>query len=75
MADSYKIVKHLGSIGKNSKGYDIQLNLVSWFGKEPKYDLRGWLDSEEEGLTMSKGLILNVNNMKELKNLLDTLNL
>ena len=37
---TYEIVKHLGVISEGSGGWAKELNLISWNGKEPKYDIR-----------------------------------
>lgn len=35
--------------------YHTELNIVSWFGNEPKLDIRGWSDDHEK---MTKGISL-----------------
>ena len=40
---TYEIVKHLGIISEGAGGWAKELNLISWNGKEPKYDIRDWL--------------------------------
>lgn len=35
--------------------YHTELNLVSWYGKEPKLDIRGWSDDHGK---MTKGICL-----------------
>jgi hypothetical protein len=43
MADiKYEIIETLGVLSENAKGWKKELNLVSWNGREPKYDLRDW---------------------------------
>lgn len=44
MADfKYEIVNEIGVLSENTKGWRKELNLVSWNGADPKYDLRDWL--------------------------------
>ena len=44
----FEIIKHLHSFPVvEGMKYQKEINLVSWYGKEPKYDIRGW--SEEQG--------------------------
>jgi len=38
----YEIVKSLGTLSESTKGWKKELNLISWNGREPKYDLREW---------------------------------
>ena len=48
MADfKFDIVEHLGVISENSKGWTKELNLVSWNGARPKFDLRDWAPDHE----------------------------
>lgn len=43
MADiKYEIEDELGKVSESSKGWTKELNLISWNGKEAKYDLRDW---------------------------------
>ena len=53
---SYEIVKHIGTLSKSPKGWQKELNLISWNGREPKYDLRDWAPDHEK---MGKGLGLS----------------
>lgn len=41
---------------KETDVYHLELNLVSWFGKEPKLDIRGWSEDHEK---MTKGIFLS----------------
>lgn len=50
----YEIEKELGSIAESSKGWKKELNLISWNGKEGKYDLREWAPEHEK---MGKGIL------------------
>ena len=54
---SYEIKENILSLPKkNDKDvYHTELNVVSWFGKEPKLDIRGWSDDHEK---MTKGIRL-----------------
>lgn len=73
MADiKYEIEKELGYISESAKGWKKELNLISWNGKEAKYDLRDWSPEHEK---MGKGITLNLNELKSLKNLLNKLDI
>lgn len=48
MADiRYEIVEELGVLSESAKGWQKELNLISWNGAEPKYDLRDWAPNHE----------------------------
>ena len=51
----YKIIKEIGVLSEGSNGWQKELNLVSWAGKEPKYDIRDWAPNHER---MGKGTTL-----------------
>lgn len=36
----YEITEELGVLSENAKGWTKELNMVSWNGHDPKYDLR-----------------------------------
>ncbi|TVP86034.1 MAG: hypothetical protein EA344_04085 [Alkalicoccus sp.] len=64
MADiKYEITEHLGVISESSKGWKKELNLVSWNGRDPKYDLREWAPDHEK---MGKGVTLTEEEIKQL---------
>ncbi|SCJ90005.1 Uncharacterized protein conserved in bacteria [uncultured Eubacterium sp.] len=68
MADiKYEIVEELGVLSENARGWRKELNLVSWNGAQPKYDLRDWAPEHEK---MGKGITLTLAEVKELKGLL-----
>ena len=71
MADfKYDIVQHLGVISENPKGCTKELNLISWNGAKPKYDLRDWAPNHEK---MGKGITLNNEEFEALKDLINKL--
>lgn len=73
MADiKFEIEKELGSISESSKGWIKELNLISWNGKEAKYDLRDWAPGHEK---MGKGITLSTDELKALKELLNSMDI
>ncbi|MDR3130397.1 MAG: hypothetical protein LBU18_02500 [Treponema sp.] len=52
---TFDILKHYGSISQDRTGWKTELNLVSWNGRTPKFDLRSWSPDHEK---MGKGLTL-----------------
>jgi len=73
MADiKFEIEKELGYISESPKGWTKELNLISWNGKEAKYDLRDWAPGHEK---MGKGVTLSVDELKKLKDVLNGMGL
>ncbi|MBS7528836.1 YdbC family protein [Fusibacter paucivorans] len=60
----YEIVETLGVLSENAKGWRKELNLVSWNGREAKYDLRDWAPEHEK---MGKGVTLSKEEVEALK--------
>ena len=50
---TFEIVEELGVLSTSAKGWTKELNLVSWNGRPPKYDIREWSPDHEK---MGKGL-------------------
>ena len=68
----YEVVRELGVISENEKGWRKEVNLVSWNERAPKYDLRDWSLGREK---MSKGLTLTKEEARRLKEILDSIDL
>lgn len=64
----FEIIKEIGVLSEGSKGWRKELNLVSWNGAEPKYDLRDWAPEHEK---MGKGITLSKEEAEKLRQLLD----
>ena len=64
---NYEITKKIGVLSTSAKGWTKELNLVSWNGNAPKYDLRTWSPEHEK---MGKGITLTEEEVKVLKALL-----
>ena len=52
----YKIVKEIAVLSTGDSGYTKEINLISWNGKEPKYDIRSFSPNREK---CGKGITLN----------------
>lgn len=73
MADiKYEIEKEVGVISESPRGWTKELNLISWNGKEAKYDLRDWAPEHEK---MGKGVTLSLDELKQLKGILNKLDI
>ena len=68
----YDIVKELGIVSEGSAGWSKELNLISWNGREPKYDLRDW---SPEHAKMGKGITLSKDELRGLKELLNSIDI
>jgi hypothetical protein len=68
----FEIKDTIGKLSESPKGWSKELNLISWNGKEPKYDLREWAPEHEK---MGKGVTLTLDEVKELKALLNGMEL
>ncbi len=66
----YEIVEEIGVVSTNAKGWQKELNLVSWNGRPPKFDLRDWAPNHEK---MGKGITLANEELAELKKILTTM--
>lgn len=68
----FEIKKSLGALSESPKGWKKELNLISWNDKSPKYDLRDW---DPEHKKMGKGVTLTVEELKQLKEILNSMEL
>lgn len=64
----FEVVEHIGTLSESSKGWTKELNLISWNGKEPKYDLRDWAPNKEK---MGKGITLSSSEVESLRGILN----
>ena len=58
-----EIVEPIAVLSENEKGYTKEINLVSWNGAEPKFDIRNWHPGRErsgKGITLTKEEIMNL---------------
>lgn len=58
---TFVIEEHLGVLSRSDNGWTRELNIVSWNGQKPKYDIRDWDPDHER---MSKGVTLLDRDMK-----------
>ena len=50
---SYEILEEVAVLSENARGWRKELNLISWNGRPPKFDLREWAPDHEK---MGKGI-------------------
>lgn len=63
----FEIKEHIGVLSESAKGWMKELNIVSWNGGAPKYDLRDWSPDHEK---MGKGVTMTEAEVQKLKELL-----
>lgn len=63
----YEVVEHMGVLSESAKGWKKELNLVSWNGAKPKFDIREWAPGREK---MGKGVTLSEEEFEALKGFL-----
>lgn len=64
----FEIINHIGVISTASTGWNLELNRVSWNGREPKYDVRSWSPDHQK---MGKGITLSEEELVSLSKLLN----
>lgn len=59
----YEIVKEIAVLSQNDSGYTKEINLISWNGNEPKYDIRSFSPNREKcrkGITLTESEVKNL---------------
>ncbi|MBF8808673.1 MAG: hypothetical protein IC227_11005 [Enterococcus lacertideformus] len=67
---SYEIIEEIAVLSENNKGWRKELNLVSWNGRPPKFDLRDWAPDHEK---MGKGLTLSNEEFEALQKAIENM--
>ncbi|SHF11444.1 hypothetical protein SAMN02745249_01841 [Atopostipes suicloacalis DSM 15692] len=68
----YEIMEELGVLSTNQSGWTKELNLISWNGRPPKFDIRDWSPDHEK---MGKGLTFSNEELKELQEIINEIDL
>lgn len=66
----FDIKHHIGILSESAKGWRKELNLISWNGRDPKYDIREWAPEHEK---MGKGTTLSNEEIEKLYDLLTSI--
>lgn len=61
---TFEIVETVAVLSENSRGWQKELNLVSWGGRDAKYDIREWSPEHDR---MGKGITLTDEELQALK--------
>ena len=67
----FEITEQIGILSTSAKGWNKELNMVSWNDRPPKYDLREWSPEHDK---MGKGLTFTEEEMVILKGILEKRN-
>lgn len=59
----YEIVKKIGILSENARGWTKELNVIRWNERDPKYDLREWGPGHEK---MGKGITMTQDELEQL---------
>ncbi|WP_249168652.1 YdbC family protein [Alkaliphilus sp. B6464] len=59
-------------LSESNKGWTKELNLISWNGREAKFDIREW---DPEHIKMGKGVTLSREELKKLRDILNEIDL
>ena len=72
MADdfTFSIEKQIGVISQGKGGWQVELNLVSWSGREAKYDIRSWSPDHQK---MGKGITMTQEELKTLSQIINSM--
>ena len=65
----YEIKEEYGVISEGYQGWTKELNLISYNGAKPKYDLREWAPEHEKmgnGFTFSRDELLNLRDLIDI---------
>jgi len=73
MADiKFEINRSIGVLSEGSKGWQKEINVISWNERKPKLDIREW---GPEHARMGKGMTLSLEEAKRLVELLELVDL
>jgi hypothetical protein len=64
---SFEVKQQIGVLSNSTKGWSKQFNLVSWNGREAKYDIRDWDENLEK---MGRGVSLSQSELSKLRDCL-----
>ena len=72
MADdfTFSIEKQIGVISQGKGGWQVELNLVSWSGREAKYDIRSWSPDHQK---MGKVITMTQEELKTLAQIINSM--
>ena len=63
----FEITEEIGVITEHPTGWNKEINMVSWNGGSPKYDIRDW---SPDHMKMGRGITLHEMEMRQILNLM-----
>lgn len=60
----FDIIKMIAVLSEGNKGWKKELNLISWNGRNPVYDIRDWSEDHKK---MGKGSTYTLEELQVLK--------
>ncbi|HOF95460.1 MAG TPA: PC4/YdbC family ssDNA-binding protein [Clostridia bacterium] len=67
---AYEIIQNIACLSQEYRGWTKELNLISWNGNKPKYDIRAWSADHKQ---MGKGITLTKEELTALRDVLNEL--
>ena len=71
---SYEVIKHIGVISEKN-GYSKEVNIISWNGRPPVFDIRGFRTGNDGLQHPLKGISMSKADLIALKELLSHVDL
>ena len=65
----YEIIETIAVLSRSPKGWTKEINIISWNGREPKYDIREWAPDRAK---MGKGITIPKEEAEILKKALNS---
>ena len=65
----YDIIETIAVLSRSPKGWTKEINIISWNGREPKYDIREWAPDRAK---MGKGITISKEEAEILKKALNS---
>jgi hypothetical protein len=65
---TYEIVMQIGILSQSGSGWTKEVNLISWNGRPPKYDIRDWSADHSQ---LGRGVTLTREELLALRDLLN----
>ena len=65
----YEIVMQIGVLSQSNTGWTKEVNLISWNGRAPKYDIRDWSPGHQK---LGRGITLSREELLALRDLLNS---
>ncbi|HLQ96854.1 MAG TPA: PC4/YdbC family ssDNA-binding protein [Pseudogracilibacillus sp.] len=60
----FDIIQTVKVLSEGNKGWKKELNIISWNGRQAKYDIRDWSEDHQK---MGKGVTFTSEELEELK--------